>query len=157
MYPLIEFIRIWVERFVGYMQAVPCSLVGLLGRVAIAGVFWRSGQTKVDGFALKDSAVDLFRDEYQVPFPEIAAPMATVAEHLFPILLVIGLATRFSALGLFVMTLVIQWVYPSAFWTQHILWFALLSYLIVLGPGNISIDAYLKKYFSAPPGGAPAS
>ncbi len=148
MSPLVEFIRIWVMRLIGWLEAVPCSVVALFGRLAIAPVFWFSGRTKVDGWALSDSAVDLFRDEYKVPFPEIAAPMAALAEHMLPILLVIGLATRFSALGLFVMTLVIQWVYPSGWWSHHALWFAILAYLIVLGPGKISLDHYLKQVFT---------
>ncbi len=148
MSPLVEFVKIWVMRLVGWADAVPTSLVSLFGRLAIAPVFWFSGQTKVDGFTLKDSAVSLFRYEYKVPFPEVAAPMAALAEHLLPFLLVLGLATRFSAAGLFVMTLVIQWVYPSGWWSHHALWFAILAYLIVLGPGVISADHYIKKIFT---------
>ena len=74
----------------------PHSLLALVNRVAIAGIFWMSARTKVEGwFTISDSAYALFRDEYKLPLlpPELAAQMATVAEHLFPVLLVLGLFT----------------------------------------------------------------
>jgi len=84
----------------------------------------------------------LFREEYQVPLlpPDLAAYTATFVEHLFPVLLVVGFASRLSALGLLAMTLVIQlFVYPSG-WPQHILWIGLLLLIIARGPGAISLD-----------------
>jgi putative oxidoreductase len=114
-----------------------------VARFAVATVFWRSGQTKVeDLFRIKDNTFFLFREEYKVPFlpPDLAAYMATVAEHVFPVLLVAGLASRLSALGLMVMTLVIQvFVYPEG-WPEHILWFALLLLIVARGPGALSLD-----------------
>jgi putative oxidoreductase len=72
--------------------------------------------------------------------------MATYAEHLFPILLVIGLCTRLSALALLGMTMVIQiFVYPEAWWSVHMIWVALALILIVRGPGRISSDAFIAK------------
>ncbi|HEX8057775.1 MAG TPA: DoxX family protein [Novosphingobium sp.] len=100
--------------------AIPESLLLLFVRVVLGGVFWRSGQTKVvEGtwFTLSDGTLELFRTEYAgVPLPaELAAPMANVAEHILPAMLLVGLFTRFSALGLIGMTLVIQiFVYPDA-------------------------------------------
>lgn len=146
------------------MSSFPDSLLALLSRFSIAAVFWLSGQTKVEGFKLNfvsgefslglprlsDSAVALFRDEYRLPLvsPELAAPMAAFAEHFFPVLLLIGLATRFSAFGLLVMTLVIEiFVYPDAYAT-HGTWAAVLLYLIVHGPGRFSVDNWLEKRFS---------
>ncbi len=140
---------------------IPHSLVALLARFSIAAVFWNSGQTKVSGFALNivtgefalgwphlsDSALALFQDEYKLPFiaPAIAAPMAAFAEHFFPLLLLIGLATRLSALGLLGMTLVIQlFVYPGAYAT-HGTWAALLLYLVSQGPGAFSIDHLIAR------------
>ena len=106
------------------LERIPQSLIALLGRVSIAAVFWNSGQTKVEGFAvdlvagtyqlgwprLADSAVALFQEEYRLPLvsPAPAAYAAAFAEHLFPILLLIGLGTRLSALALLVMTAVIH-------------------------------------------------
>ena len=94
----------------------------------MAGVFWRSGQTKVEGFfMIKENTFFLFREEYKVPLlpPDTAAYLSTIAEHVFPVLLVIGLASRLSALGLLCMTAVIQlFVYPDG-WPDHILWAAL--------------------------------
>jgi putative oxidoreductase len=122
------------------------GLLALINRIAIAAVFFLSGRTKVDGFlTVNDSAYMLFEEEYKVPLipPEIAAHMATYAEHFFPILLVLGLFTRFSALALLGMTAVIQiFVYPSA-WPLHLSWAGLLLYLVARGAGTISLDRVL--------------
>lgn len=119
------------------------SLLALVTRIGIAGVFFLSGRTKVDGFlSVNDSALALFRDEYRVPLipPEIAAHMAAYAEHLFPVLLVLGLFTRLSALALLGMTAVIQiFVYPDA-WPTHLSWAGLLLYLVARGAGGVSVD-----------------
>ncbi|MBA4762816.1 DoxX family protein [Sphingomonas sp.] len=124
----------------------------LLVRLALAGIFWRAGRSKVvegSWFELSDSTRYLFENDYSaVPLPpELAAPMALMAEHLFPVLLLIGLATRFSALALLGMTLVIQlFVYPDAWWATHILWVALAGILIVRGGGMVSLDAQIAKW-----------
>ncbi len=148
----------------GVLQRLPHSLIALLARFSIAAVFWSSGQTKIEGLVinfvsgeftlgwprLSSSALDLFRYEYQLPLvpPELAAPMAALAEHLLPLLLLFGLATRLSALGLLVMTLVIQvFVYPGAYAT-HGTWAALLLYLMATGPGRLSIDHLLAGWWS---------
>lgn len=130
---------------------VPESLVLLFVRIAFGGIFWRSGQTKVEPgtwFTLTDSTRELFRTEYAgVPLPpELAAPMANAAEHVLPALLLAGLFTRFSALGLLGMTLTIQFfVYPDAWWPEHSLWVALALVLVVRGGGLISADALLTR------------
>lgn len=117
--------------------------IALVDRIAIAAVFYFSGRTKVEGFlTLNESAYTLFREEYKVPLvpPEIAAHLAAYAEHLFPLLLVLGLGTRLSALSLLVMTAVIQiFVYPEA-WPTHLSWAGLLLYLIARGAGPLSLD-----------------
>jgi putative oxidoreductase len=121
----------------------------LFVRVSLAGIFWRSGRTKVienTWIMLSDNTKTLFQEEYAgVPLPpELAARMALGAEHLFPILLVLGLATRFSALSLLIMTLVIQiFVYPDAWWQVHIIWVALALVLIVRGGGTLSLDHWI--------------
>ena len=121
--------------------------LAIIGRVAIAAVFFLSGRTKVEGWlTLSDGAYALFREEYKVPLlaPEFAAHLAAYAEHLFPILLVLGLFTRFSALALLGMTAVIQiFVYPDA-WPTHLSWAGLLLYLAGRGAGPISLDRVLK-------------
>lgn len=123
-------------------ERIPDSLIQLTARIAIANVFWRSGQTKVSGFHIREETFYLFKEEYKVPLlpSDLAAYLATVAEHIFPILLLIGLATRLSALGLLGMTLVIQlFVIPSG-WPEHLLWFSVLLVIIARGPGAISLD-----------------
>lgn len=121
-------------------------ILALIARFAIAGIFWMSGRTKVDGWlTVSDSAVALFADEYRVPLlaPELAAHLAAYAEHLFPVLLVLGLLTRVSALALLAMTAVIQFfVYPDA-WPTHLSWAGLLALLIARGGGPVSVDRLL--------------
>jgi len=122
------------------------DVLALAARFGIAGVFWLSGRTKVEGWlTVSDNAVALFADEYKVPLlpPELAAHLAAYAEHLFPILLVLGLLTRASALALLGMTAVIQiFVYPDA-WPTHLVWATALLYLAGRGAGRVSIDARL--------------
>jgi len=134
-------------------ERIPYSVIALVSRFAVASVFWRSGQTKVDGFSIREETFFLFREEYKVPLlpPDLAAYLSTIGEHVFPALLVIGLASRISALGLFGMTLVIQlFVFPSG-WPEHILWFSLLTLIIARGPGAISLDRLIWKGRSALP------
>lgn len=120
------------------------SALLLLARLAIAPVFFLSGRTKVEGlFTLTDSTIELFRTEYALPLlpPVVAAWAAASAEHLFPILLVLGLGTRLAALGLLGMTTVIEvFVYPDA-WPTHLSWAGLLIPLLVQGAGRYSLDA----------------
>jgi putative oxidoreductase len=123
-------------------RRIPFSALALATRLSIAAIFWRSGQTKVSGFHLREETFVLFREEYKVPLlpPDLAAYLATTAEHVFPILLVVGFASRLSALGLLGMTAVIQlFVYPGA-WSEHALWASLLLWIIARGPGVVSLD-----------------
>ena len=136
-----------IRRAHGWMACIPYSVVALIARLSMAGVFWRSGQTKVEGWHLTDSAVELFRSEYQLPLidPVLAAYLAAFAEHLIPVLLVVGFATRFAALALLVMTLIIQvFVYPDA-WPTHGTWAACFLILMTHGPGRLSIDCVLDQ------------
>ncbi len=131
-----------MQRLNQTFSAIPDAPVALMLRVFPALVFWQSGQTKVEGFAIKDSTWFLFENEYALPLipSEVAAVMATVAEHLLPVLLILGLFTRLSALGLLGMTAVIQvFVYPDA-WMTHGLWAAPLLAVLARGPGRWSVD-----------------
>jgi putative oxidoreductase len=147
-------------------ERLPYAAIALLARFSLAAVFWNSGQTKIEGLAinlvageaqlgwprLSDSAVALFRDEYRLPLlpPELAAALAASGEHVLALLLLLGLATRLSALGLLGMTAVIQlFVYPGAYAT-HGTWAALLLMLIAHGPGRWSLDQALERRFGAP-------
>jgi putative oxidoreductase len=121
------------------------ATLALIDRVAIAAIFFLSGRTKVDGLlTVNEGAYALFREEYKVPLlrPELAAHLAAYAEHLFPLLLVLGLFTRLSALALLGMTAVIQiFVYPDA-WPTHLSWAGLLLYLVGRGAGPASLDRW---------------
>ncbi|HGE6134005.1 TPA: DoxX family protein [Vibrio cholerae] len=149
--------------FISLLARIPDTIIALLARFSIAAIFWKSGQTKIEGLTIdivagefklgwpsySDSLLDLFRYEYQLPLipPEIAAPAAAFAEHFFPLLILIGFATRFSALALLGMTTVIQiFVYPDAYAT-HGVWAAVLLFLAARGPGLVSIDHFLSRRF----------
>lgn len=137
----------WLESGRTLAERIPYSVVALVARIGVASVFWRSGQTKVSGFQLRDQTFFLFREEYNVPLlpPDLAAYLATIAEHALSVLLLVGLASRLSALGLILMTAVIQlFVYPDG-WPDHILWFGLLLLIVARGPGAISIDHVLWR------------
>src|SRR5204863_7500095 len=126
-----------LERGRSLVERIPFSALALISRLSIAATFWRSGQTKVSGFHLRDETFVLFREEYKVPLlpPDVAAYRSTTAEHVFPVLLVVGLASRLSATGLLFMTMVIQlFVYPSG-WPAHILWIAIALTIITRAPG----------------------
>ncbi|MEP7245661.1 MAG: DoxX family protein [Gammaproteobacteria bacterium] len=128
-------------------RILPSWLLLLVARLGIASVFFLSGRTKVDGLlSITPSTYALFADEYRVPLlpPELAAHLATYSEHLFPLLLALGLFTRISALALLGMTLVIEvFVYPDA-WPTHLTWAAILLPLIACGAGKVSLDRLLR-------------
>jgi putative oxidoreductase len=153
----------WSTLAARRLGAIPDSAILLLARMCLAATFWLSGQTKIEGFvadpvALKlqlgwphvsPGALDLFRTEYALPVlpPELAAVLAATAEHVLPLLLLFGLATRLSALGLLAMTLVIQtFVYPDA-WPTHGIWAALLLYIAARGPGVVSLDHLIARRY----------
>jgi putative oxidoreductase len=127
------------------------SIMLLMVRVALAGIFWRSGRTKVEEGSLltvSENTIYQFGDDPFNKLPllpsDIAAYLTTYAEHALPILLVTGLFTRLSALALLGMTLVIQiFIFPEAWWQVHILWVALALVLIVRGGGGLSMDRLL--------------
>ena len=129
-------------------RLLPQSLLLLIARAGIAAVFFLSARTKVDGFmTLKPATFALFRSEYALPLisPELAAYLATYAEHLFSALLVVGLCTRPAAAGLLAMTAVIEiFVYPDA-WPTHLSWAGLLLPLIAHGAGAMSLDRILWR------------
>ncbi len=124
-------------------RLIPEDLIALVTRLGVAAIFWSSARTKVDGVLhITDGTYSLFREEYRLPLipPDIAAHLATYSEHLFSILLVLGLFTRFAALALLGMTAVIEiFVYPDA-WPTHLSWAAVLLYLIARGGGAWSLD-----------------
>ncbi len=138
--------------------------IALLARIGLAFTFWLSGQTKIEGLVLdplglqvqwgwprvSESALELFRNEYALPLlpPDWAAWMAATAEHVLPLMLILGLGTRVAALGVLGMTLVIQlFVYPLAFPT-HALWAACALALLVHGGGRLALDRPLGRRFA---------
>lgn len=151
--------------YAGFAQIsgkIPYALVALVCRIAAAVPFWRSGQSKLEGaeiigvkyelFSIKASKVYLFANEFgfSESIAPVAAQLAALGENLLPPLLVFGLLTRFSALGLLLMTMVIQFyvfpeelLNPNGNWALHLLWAAPLLVVLQRGPGAISLDALL--------------
>ncbi len=131
-------LRAFVERF-------PLALIQLMARVSIGAVFWSSGMSKLASW---QSTVVLFRQEYKVPIlpPEIAATMAASVELSMPVLLVLGLFSRFATLPMLGMTFVIQtFVYPED-WIEHLGWATLLLLILTRGPGPIALDNFIATW-----------
>lgn len=138
-----------IQCMIAAMGRIPDWLIALAARIFPAAVFWQSGQTKIAGYHLKSSAIALFQNEYQLPLidPTTAAYASAFAEHIFPVLLVIGFATRFSALALLFMTAVIEiFVYPGA-WPTHGVWATCFLVLIARGPGWLSLDHLIARQY----------
>jgi putative oxidoreductase len=146
-----------VPDIAGGLGGVAAVVAPPVLRIALAVPFFRSGLTKWDGFLqLAPSATYLFSNEfklhifgriYDFPFPELFALVDGVAEIALPILLVLGLATRFAALALLVMTGVIQLVVPEGWANFHLPWAGLALAIIALGPGVLSLDHLLDRVF----------
>lgn len=140
------FVRHYREASAWLTRHISESLLLLVARLGIAAIFFLSGRTKVEGvLTITPTTYELFRTDYALPLvsPEIAAHAATYSEHVFPILLVLGLFTRPGAAALLGMTLVIEiFVYPDA-WPTHLSWAGLLLPLIARGGGTWSLDRVL--------------
>jgi putative oxidoreductase len=145
-----------VDRASRRVQAIASpSLVQLVMRIALAVPFWRSGILKWNGFLkLSDTAVTLFSDEfmlhlpggpYHFPAPAVMAFLSGCGEILFPILLVLGFGTRFAALGLLFMTLIVELTVPDG-WPVHVTWAAMALGIMAWGPGHISMDHMMRSF-----------
>ena len=155
-----------IERLLLLCAITPYALVALALRLLLARVFFLSGQAQLDGTVIplaiktydlsitlpdhiKDAAMQTFQAQYAgMPWSTTtSAYLFTFAAFVLPIFLVLGFATRFAALGLFVMTVLIQvYVAPGAFWTLHAYWLALLLVLLTCGPGAISVDGIIRYF-----------
>lgn len=137
-----------IKQVIMLFERIPHGAIALLARISIATVFLRSGLLKLDGWS-DGTTLALFREEYRLPLlpPELAAYAGTAAELLLPPLLLAGLFTRFAALALLGMTLVIQlFVYPNAFDT-HGTWAVCFLYLMRFGAGALSLDRLIATRF----------
>ena len=144
-----------IRSIIDLLARVAYVIAPPLLRIALAVPFFRSGLTKWDGFlSLSPAAVFLFENQfklhifggaYDFPVPMAAALLESVAEIVLPVLLVVGLATRFSALGLLVMTAVIQLVVPEGWANFHLPWAAMAIAIVALGPGVLSLDHLLER------------
>lgn len=138
----------------------PMSMTQLLLRIAVALPFWRSGQTKWTGwFELSDSAVYLFEEEFRIhlfgyefayPAPQVVAFASGIAEIVLPVMLVLGLGTRFAALAILVMTMIIQLTVPEGWETYHLPWAAMALAVMTYGPGKLAVDQLLMRAVTDP-------
>jgi putative oxidoreductase len=137
-------LRRWFVAARGQLERIPMSLILLGMRIAVASVFLKSGLLKINSW---EFAIKLFEEEYKVPLldPVWAARLAAFNELTFPVLLIIGLATRLATLPLLGMIAVIQvFVYPQA-WTDHLLWGSILILVLSRGPGALSLDHLIEQ------------
>lgn len=123
--------------------------VDLVIRLWVANVFWKAGLTKLASWP---STLALFSYEYQVPLlsPELAAWLGTAVELSMPVLLMLGLGTRFAAAVLFVFNIIAVISYPDlneVGLKDHQYWGLLLLLPLLHGPGRLSIDHYLRRRF----------
>ncbi len=133
-----------LDEGIDLLGRFPISVLQFIFRFSIAAVFWHSGMTKIASW---DTTVALFRDEYAVPLlpPEIAASLAATVELTCPVLLVLGLATRLATLPMLGMTFVIEvFVYPEQ-WIEHLMWAAILLFILTRGPGRLSLDGVVAR------------
>jgi putative oxidoreductase len=151
-------LRLLIERANHLVQTIATpSIVQLVLRVALAVPFWRSGILKWGGFLkLNDTAVTLFSDEfmlhlpggpYHYPAPTVMAFLSGCGEITFPILLILGLGTRFAALGLLFMTLIVELTVPDG-WPIHLTWAAMALGIMAYGPGRVSLDHLIGRALS---------
>ena len=158
-----------VARFVNCLvqlcAIIPCSLAALVLRAVMARLFFVSGQTKIDGpkhplkdldysltlpVQVRDETIRLFEAKFAATYlnPKVMAYLVSYAEFLLPILLILGLATRFSALALiFLVILMDQYLDPGAFWSLHIYWYAILLVLLSCGAGVVSVDYLIRRLY----------
>jgi len=138
----------WGVRGLNALQPV----AALAARLYVANVFFSSGLTKIRDW---DTTLALFMDEYKVPVlsPAVAAVMGTAGELGLPVLLALGLGSRFAALGLSVVNVVavlsLSDIAPAAL-EQHILWGALLVGVAVFGPGGLALDRWIQRFIFKP-------
>jgi putative oxidoreductase len=157
--PIIERIGTINARVEGWMGAVPLWLALLLLRVALAVPFLRSGMTKWEGLSVSPSALFLFRQEFKLhilggeyayPFPDLMAWGAAIGEIVLPVLLIAGLFTRDAALGILVMTVIIQLTIPSGWANFHLPWAAMAIMLMRMGAGGLSLDGAMAWTLTRP-------
>jgi len=145
------------------IEAVALRVAPPVLRIALALPFFRSGLTRWDGFlSLSPGTLFLFEEqfklhlfgaEYALPAPDQLALATALAEITLPILLIVGLGTRFAAFGLLIMTGVIQLVFPDGWMNFHLYWAALALGIMAGGPGIISLDDRIARFYvrSDPP------
>ena len=140
-----------IARFTGAVFGlVPISLTMLVIRITLALPFWKSGLTKWDDwFTLSFGAQVLFTDEFKLhifgaeyayPAPLLMAYASAICEVTFPVLIVLGLFSRYAALGLLGMTAIIQLTVPDGWQNFHLPWASMELAILTFGPGRIALD-----------------
>lgn len=133
------------------LDRIPQAALLLLARLAVAGLFLRSGLAKLADW---DLTLTLFAEDYRLPLltPEAAAMLATTLQIACSVLLILGLAARMATLPLLAVTLVIQVFVHPAGWADHLCWAALLVLVLARGPGTIALDTLIRARFDSRPG-----
>lgn len=147
MSSLVTLFKEYTDKIGGIFTMPDFTLLWI--RLWVAKVFYDSGRTKAgeDYWTINDFQATLFEEEFGITYvdPAFMAQLALYMETVLPVLLMIGFASRFAALGLLGMTAFIQFfVYPLQF-TDHMLWAAALLAVVMRGAGGVSVDALIRK------------
>ena len=138
---LIRTILVWLEK-------TPHNALALLARLGVAAIFWRAGMDKMTNWAISGETYEAFINKYDIPLfsSAIGAEMATLVEHVSPVLILIGLAARAASTSLIAVTLVIFIFVHSGEWPDFIIWGFAMIYVVTKGPGEWSIDHYIRRW-----------
>ncbi|MFI4954460.1 MAG: DoxX family protein [Gammaproteobacteria bacterium] len=136
-----------ILRSIHFLEDFAAPIILLIIRLWMARIFWYSGLVKISDW---QSTLALFQYEYKVPLinPELAAYLAALTELTCPILLTLGIATRFATIPMLIMTIVIQFTYLDS--SEHFYWAMLLATILCFGPGKISLDYWVRKRIAMP-------
>lgn len=144
-----------VRTLVGHIARAATVVAPPVLRIALALPFLRSGLTRWDGFPTlsvgtlylfeQQFKLHIFGGEYAFPAPDQVALLVATAEIVLPVLLILGLATRFTAFGLLVMTGVIQLTFPDGWANVHLYWASIALAIMALGPGTLSLDRVIDR------------
>jgi putative oxidoreductase len=140
-----------LEAMTNLMERIPHALIGLAGRLSLAWIFWTVGRARMGGswnvLEPRGITISMLRGGYDIPqIPAGAAAVAIqTAELVLPVLLAIGLASRFAALGLLVLIAVFEIFVQPGPYALHGAWAAILLMIMKYGPGSLSLDHALGR------------
>jgi len=141
--PLLALIRAILE----WLEKMPHAVLALLARLALAAVFWGAGMLKMTNWQVSAKTFEEFAS-YNIPVlpPELAAYLATGVEHVTPVLMIIGLATRAAGGAMLGVIAVIFIFVHQDEWPAFCIWSSAIIFLLTKGPGVLSLDHLIRGW-----------